>query len=244
MGHCLEKFGKVGQIRCRMGTLGGDDFTIAKQEGARHLQGVAGEVADSTTFENRQKAKPPYARTEQLKWSAFSQSEGAVKIAARVSDAGDIAVAAEVADFPATFEHVDEHKSCVMALCEILKFLQFAEYLAGECATEMPKKNQHQQAGCGGVRESLVSRQTESGRCLSEIGYRRAIAGPGHFAAEPAFLVIAAKHQQHRKRLSLSRKKRFRPCGIGFACLVSKGGGALGKNLSRAIIFHAFFGMR
>lgn len=206
MGHGFKELRKVRQIRGRMGALFRNDFTIAKQEGPWHLQGVAGEVADSTAFENRHKRKPPYARTEQLEGASFSQSKSAVKIAAGIGDAGDIAMAAEVADFPAAFEHVDEHESRVMALCEILKFLQLAENLAGECAAEMPQKHQHQQVGCRGLRKSLASRQAEVGRRLTEIGTWRAIAGPGHFAAEPAFLLIAAKHQQHRTRLSLSRK--------------------------------------
>ena len=94
-------------------------------------------------------------RSEKLQEAAFAEAEGAVELAARVGDAGNVGIVAEVVDFLAGLEHVDEHQGRVLVLRLLLEILEAAQDLAGEGAAEVAEENQHERAFGGGIGEGF-----------------------------------------------------------------------------------------
>jgi len=167
-GRVVEERSQIGQIGGAVGGLGGGDFSILENEGSRHLEAVAGEVADAAAFHNRDEPAPPDLRAEEFDEAALAEAESAVELAARIGDAWHVGVLAEVADFLAGFQHVDEDEGRPVALRLLLQFLQAAQDLAGEGAAEMAEENEHERTFRGGLGESLAGGELVDRRGLSD----------------------------------------------------------------------------
>jgi Ca2+/Na+ antiporter len=213
-----EKRGNVGQIGCGPGAPRGDDFAVLKKKGTGHLQAVSGEVADSAALEDRDGTEPPDTRAEEFKEPAASQTEGAVEFAARIRDPGDIAMAAEVAGFPADLEHVDEHEFRAMSACRALEFFQASQDLAGEGAAEVTKKDEDKQPGVGGRSQAFPGGELEYRRGVRQRGIVVQGAGwPAHGPARAAAFMIASEHRANPRRHPQRRKERLPGRGVNRA---------------------------
>ena len=92
----------------------GENPALVEEEDAGHLAAVTGEVADPAALDDREQAMPPDARTQQFADAALGQAEGAVEVAVRVGDAGDLAAVGKVGEFRTAGHHVNQHELSVV----------------------------------------------------------------------------------------------------------------------------------
>ena len=187
----------------RSGRAGGDDFPVAEKERAGHLQAVAGEVAEAAALEDRDRAAPPDVRAEEFEEPALAESERPIELAARIGDAGDAAALAEILDFLAALQHVDEHQLRTVGVGLLLDPLQPAQDLAGERAAEVAEENQHEQPGLRGFCQSHAVGERVGFRRLRDaerLGARRRHPGVG----------AQAGPQDHRERSDHTRSSNSR----------------------------------
>lgn len=157
----MEKGGQIGQIGCRFGPLGGDDFAVIKEKCAGHLSAVASQMPHSTALEKRNERQPQDLGAGEFGKPALAETKSTIESAMRIGDPRDIAVIGEILDFVAGFQHVDENQFRIAGAGSLVGFLKAFQDLPGERAAEVAEENQNQFAVLRRFGQSRTSGESE-----------------------------------------------------------------------------------